>query len=195
MKGSAPACQEGILACAIPLFARGGFSGVSMREIARAVGLNAATLYYHFADKETLYRAAIRQAFADRARLLSAALAAPLPAEERVREFVVNLCGLLHRDPDFPRLLQREILDGDEKRLRFIAEELFGTLFSALTETSRELAPERDPFLLAISIIGLAAYHYQLAPLRAFLPGARPAYDDPAAVAAHIISLLTGYHL
>lgn len=192
MKAPAPACKDGILACAIPLFARAGFNGVSMREIARAVGLNPATLYHHFADKETLYRAAVRQAFANRGRLLSGALTASLPPEERLREFVIRLCRLMDEDPDFTRLLQREILDGDEARLRFLAEEIFGALFKDLARLSRELAPGRDPFLLAISIIGLAVYHYQLAPLRTYLPGARPEHDDPQVVAGHIVSMVMG---
>jgi AcrR family transcriptional regulator len=192
MKATAPTCKDGILACAIPLFARAGFSGVSMREIARSVGLNAATLYHHFADKETLYRAAIREAFANRGRLLFEAMTASLPAEERLREFVVRLCRVMHDDPDFSRLLQREILDGDEARLRFLAEEIFGDIFGALTDLSRELFPARDPFLLAISIIGLAAYHYHLTPLRTYFPGAQPEHNDPQVVAAHIIGLVAG---
>ena len=39
------------------LFAAHGYRGVSMREIADAVGVSKAGLYYHFRDKESLFLA------------------------------------------------------------------------------------------------------------------------------------------
>jgi AcrR family transcriptional regulator len=41
------------------LFARHGYAGTSVRQIAEVSGLTKAGLYYHFADKAALYRAAI----------------------------------------------------------------------------------------------------------------------------------------
>ena len=37
------------------LFVANGYHGVSMREIAEAVGISKAGLYYHFRDKEDLF--------------------------------------------------------------------------------------------------------------------------------------------
>uniref|UniRef100_UPI003452EAA2 TetR/AcrR family transcriptional regulator n=1 Tax=uncultured Acinetobacter sp. TaxID=165433 RepID=UPI003452EAA2 len=42
--------HERILNCSIVLFARSGFHGVSMRQVAEAVGVTVAALYYHFKD-------------------------------------------------------------------------------------------------------------------------------------------------
>lgn len=44
-----------ILRCASNLFARYGFDGVFMRDIATASGVTMATLYYHFSSKEELH--------------------------------------------------------------------------------------------------------------------------------------------
>ena len=48
-----------ILRNAMSLFARQGYAGTSVRQIAEVSGLTKAGLYYHFADKASLYLAAI----------------------------------------------------------------------------------------------------------------------------------------
>lgn len=44
-----------ILAVATELFARRGFEGTSVREIAKAAGVNLAAINYHFQNKQNLY--------------------------------------------------------------------------------------------------------------------------------------------
>ncbi|MCD6388578.1 MAG: TetR/AcrR family transcriptional regulator [Desulfobulbaceae bacterium] len=179
-----------ILEAAIPLFANGGFNGISMRAIAREVGLNAASIYHHFPDKQTLYIKAMAHAFSGKAEILSAALATNASPEQRLKYFVAAFCRIIHDDSNFRKLIQREILEGDESRLRLLAEEVFLDIFFALSSLSRELAPGYDAHLLAISIIGLIVYHYQTAPLRKFQPGSRPDHNDPDVLAAHVTKLL-----
>jgi TetR/AcrR family transcriptional regulator len=55
---------------------------------------------------------------------------------------------------------------------------------------ANELAPDKDSHLLAISIFGLIAYHYQTMPIRIFLPGGKPEHNDSEVVANHVTSLL-----
>lgn len=49
--------QRTILQKATRLFVARGYHGLSMREIAEAVGVSKAALYYHFKDKEALFLA------------------------------------------------------------------------------------------------------------------------------------------
>ena len=51
--------RERILDVALDLFARHGFAGTSVRQLARAVGLRESSLYNHFAGKEAIYHALI----------------------------------------------------------------------------------------------------------------------------------------
>ena len=51
--------RERILDAALELFARQGFAGTSVRQLARAVGLRESSLYNHFAGKEAIYHALI----------------------------------------------------------------------------------------------------------------------------------------
>lgn len=46
-----------ILKSALALFSRQGFHGASIRDIARAVGLTEAAIYYHFPSKRAIIRA------------------------------------------------------------------------------------------------------------------------------------------
>ncbi len=48
---------ERILEEATRLFVASGYNGISMRQIAEAVGVSKAGLYYHFKDKEALFMA------------------------------------------------------------------------------------------------------------------------------------------
>ena len=50
-----------ILVVARPLFVARGFNAVSMQQIADAVGINKATLYHHFRDKEELFLEVVRE--------------------------------------------------------------------------------------------------------------------------------------
>jgi AcrR family transcriptional regulator len=45
------------------LFTQNGFRAVSMQQIADAAGVNKATLYHHFADKEALFVEVLRREF------------------------------------------------------------------------------------------------------------------------------------
>jgi AcrR family transcriptional regulator len=56
---SSATTRERIVAAALDLFARQGFAGTSMRQIATAVGIRAASLYNHFPGKEGLFDAII----------------------------------------------------------------------------------------------------------------------------------------
>jgi AcrR family transcriptional regulator len=51
-----------ILSVALDLFAQRDFASVTVRDIARACGINIALIYYYFGSKEELFRASIEHA-------------------------------------------------------------------------------------------------------------------------------------
>lgn len=59
---TAAARTEAILATSLDLFARRDFTSVTVRDIARACGINIALIYYYFGSKEELFRASIEYA-------------------------------------------------------------------------------------------------------------------------------------
>ncbi|WP_189071298.1 TetR/AcrR family transcriptional regulator [Deinococcus sedimenti] len=55
------------------LFVQSGYHGVSMREVAEAVGVTKPALYHHYADKEALFLAMLEGTLAGLSRLIHAA--------------------------------------------------------------------------------------------------------------------------
>ena len=190
MKSAEPTTKTAILEAAIPLFASAGFNSISMRTIAKQVGITAPTLYHHFPDKQALYIAAVAHAFSRKAKPLSASLSTNKTPDERLKDFVYTFSKLIHDDRDFHKLIQRELLDGDANRLQLLAEQVFLDLFISLTSLSKELDPSFDPHLLAVSIVGLVSYHYQTMPLRKYQPGSKPYHNTPEVLAEHVTHLL-----
>lgn len=57
----APARREQILDVAVQVFARHGFHGTSMNDVAEAVGVTKPVLYQHFDSKQDLYLALLAE--------------------------------------------------------------------------------------------------------------------------------------
>ena len=55
MRSDAQSTKKRILNCASELFSEKGFEGTSIREIAKAAGVNLAAINYHFENKDNLY--------------------------------------------------------------------------------------------------------------------------------------------
>ncbi len=188
MRQRSPKSKIEILEIAIPLFAQAGFDGVSMRNLGKKVGLTAPTLYHHFPDKQTLYLEAIAHIFSRKTKELSIILDSDVSPEQRLKEFVFAFCHIVHDNPDFCKLLQRELLVATH--LRLLDELIYHFFFPSLLSLCAELAPGFDAHLLAVSILGLVLFHYQTTPLRQHLPGSRPEHNDPEVVANHVSCLL-----
>jgi AcrR family transcriptional regulator len=84
----APDLRTRILAEATRLFMAYGYNGISMREIAEAVGVSKAGLYYHFKDKEDLFLAILHESLGAMERITAAARAAGPTARAQVGALV-----------------------------------------------------------------------------------------------------------
>ena len=182
-----------ILKAAIHLFSRQGYEGVSMRNIAEAVNITTPALYNHFKNKQSLYLAAISDTFENKSELLLQALPGQEKPLLRLHRFITQLSQVLHDDPDFHRLMQRELLDGDEERLRYLAQEIFGALFQQMMELLVELNPDCDAHSLAVIIIGMVQKPYELNPLDRFFPYSRQQHNNPAYISGQVMAVLSTY--
>jgi AcrR family transcriptional regulator len=185
-----PKSKTDILDLAIPLFAKSGYAGVSMRDIANVVGIKAASLYHHFPDKQSLYLQAMARAFEDKAQGFAEALTVTGTPKKRLAGFVQIFTTLMSKDPYFRLLLQRELLDGDEQRLKLLAKEVFREPFIAMEELAEELVPGCDTHMVAMSIASLILYHLETAPIRRYLPGGKARHNKPDVIADHVTRLL-----
>lgn len=183
-----------ILHTAITRFSEKGFSAVSMREIASAVGISAPALYNHFDSKEGLYRAAVSAAFADKAQgLLDVLEASELPAITRLERFVSLVCRAIEQDPAFRALMQRELLDGDDVRLDFLGHQIFNQIQQPFMALMRELRPGCDAFLLTEFIFGMIKQHYDMRLLHPHLDLPGSSERSPQQIADQAMQILTPY--
>jgi AcrR family transcriptional regulator len=179
-----------ILQTAVLLFARTGYSGVSMRDIAKAVGISAAALYHHFPDKDSLYLSAVEHACSAKTLQSRLALEATGSPETRLGDFIHTLVRIMGEDPDFRRLLQRELLDGDEHRLKLLATRVFAQQIEEISRLVERIAPDFEAIMLVVSIVGMVIHHLESAPLRRYYPGNKTEYDTSDFLADHISRLV-----
>jgi AcrR family transcriptional regulator len=121
---SAVATTTRILEAAIVAFARQGFHGAALADIAAVAGITRPSLLYHFQSKEQLYVAALGAVFADIDALIALATG---PAHDDVAGTVAGarLMGLIEdfatfaaARPDTTRLLLRAIVADDDPTTR-----------------------------------------------------------------------------
>ncbi|MGD9763545.1 MAG: TetR/AcrR family transcriptional regulator [Candidatus Binatia bacterium] len=106
--------REKILEAAEALFARRGYAGVGMSEIAEAVGLSKSSLFHHFPAKAQLYAATLDRILRELEAALMRALAAGGTPTERLDRWVDTICDLLGERPAHARLLLRSLFEDDD---------------------------------------------------------------------------------
>jgi AcrR family transcriptional regulator len=98
------------LEVARPLFARKGFAGVALQEVGAAAGIRRASLLYHYRSKEELYRTVVDRSFEELTEVLRAAMMSSGSVERSMEATVGAWGGYLEKNPDFARLLLRELV-------------------------------------------------------------------------------------
>jgi AcrR family transcriptional regulator len=105
-----PATRRQILDCSLRLFSERGYARTSVRDIAQAVGITDAAIYYHFSSKRELLRALFEE------RGILAALTDlesldPRPdPEEQLQAISLQALRILSRNRDFIKVLLLEAL-------------------------------------------------------------------------------------
>lgn len=163
--------QANILGAAMALFAKDGFDGVSMRQLAAAVGVTLATLYHYFPDKQALYDAAIREAFEYMTKRMIEATRSDLKGEARLRSFLRALVSLQISDAQEVRLVDRELLEARPETLAKLGSDLFQKPLAALTSIVQELAPQAPAQEMAEHIIAAAYGAAKLRVVRIHMKG------------------------
>jgi TetR/AcrR family transcriptional regulator len=161
--------RDRILDAAEALFARRGFAGVGMSEIAEAVGSSKSTLFHHFPAKVQLHAAVVERILREIEVALLRALAAGGTPVERLDRWVDALTDLLGARPAHARLLLRSLFEDDELS-GALAEEraadatlrrLIGGASDLLREgmASGTLRVANIPHTLQ-TLIGMSIYHF-----------------------------------
>jgi TetR/AcrR family transcriptional regulator len=181
--------RAAVLDAAERLFARRGYAATRLEDVAEAVGVKRAALFYHFRDKQALYDAVIEAAFGDLVERLDAVLARPGSIAARAEGVVAAWVDAVTARPALARLVLRHAADAEERPASplFPAAERFLRLGHELFEAGRrrgELRPlHDDPFHAGSALVGATVFYVSafasLVPAGDFDPLA------PAQIAAH----------
>jgi AcrR family transcriptional regulator len=106
--------RDKILDCAEELFARRGFAGIGLAEVAERVGLGKSSLFHHFRSKAQLYAAVMARLLGRIERVLTDALAAGGAPLQRLDRWLDAVVDVLAAHPTYPRLLLRSLFEDDE---------------------------------------------------------------------------------
>lgn len=100
-----------IIEAAIPLFATRGITGVSVKEIAEAAGVNIALISYYFGGKESLYVLILKQHIELWEDLISKISLTDLSPVAKIQRFAVAAADLHKRHPYLDRLFLSELIN------------------------------------------------------------------------------------
>ena len=181
--------RTAILAAAEQQFARRGYVATRLEDVAAAVDLKRAALFYHFRDKQSLYNAVVADAFGSLGLRLQEAFDAPEPIAVRVERAIEAWVDTVLARPTLARLILRHAAEADEHAAApiFPGASEFMTIGASLYEQARatgEFKPvSDDPYQVASAVVGATVFYVTaLAPL---VPGSQQGALTAERAAAH----------
>ena len=149
--------RELILDAALEVFARRGFHGSSIDEIAHAAGVSKALIYEHFPSKRDLHVSLLERNVQEIFERLAEAAATSDPGEVRLRAGVDAFLEFVETRGDAFRMLFRDAVEPDVAGIvasvqRQAAAAVAGLIASEPRTPMPEVDPERDR--QAIEMIG-----------------------------------------
>jgi AcrR family transcriptional regulator len=181
-----------ILDTAARLLRSGGYHQTTLREIAEAVGIRKASLYYHFGSKEEIVEAVANDGVRFVHEAVSQALAenADAPPRERLEAAVAAHLTALHGNSDYTSASIKAFSFGaipapdSVRRVRRAYEEVWRGLIGEMQET-RVLSPERSAETLRYFLLGA---------LNGSIDWQRPGRFDAAGLAREFTALIAPHN-
>lgn len=172
--------RELILAQAAQLFARQGYSGTSMNQVAAACGISKPALYHYVRDKQQLAATIAQEHVARLEAVVREVEGLPLDPEQRVRELIVRFVSEYAGAQHAHRVLTEDVrfLDADDRERVLDAErrvlDAFAEALAAARPGVTDVAMDKP---LAMLLFGMINWMFTW-----IKPDGRFSYDDMAPV-------------
>ena len=114
-----------VLGAARELFAEHGVDGVSMQDVATRAGVSKANIFHHYASKEALHIAVLRDCVGLPSVSVRDLIASRAPFEQRFLALMRGEIADMLADEPGTRLVVREISQGNPERAQRLAREIF----------------------------------------------------------------------
>ena len=151
-----------LLRAAKKVFAKKGFDGATVKDIAEEAGVNVSLVSYHYQGKENLYRECIKQFGEAGLRAAERLLEEPKSVDEfriRLTLFTEELISRHFEEHEVAQIMQRECNGNDP-----VVAELFDTVFIKyfltlqnffkLAAKNKILHPKADPHMITMLFFG-----------------------------------------
>jgi len=125
--------RKKILNAAENEFARHGFSGARMKTMAKAAGLDKATIYHYFRTKQDIYNAVLAEVIMSFSALASKGFNHDTDPGVELDEFISMLIDFLNKHKSFALIMRQEFSDPARARGKFLLH-----AFSPLIQQVRE---------------------------------------------------------
>lgn len=173
-----------IIDAASEVFADKGYEGARVDELARAAGVNKATLYYQIGDKEAVYHAVITRVLARTADEVCAAVSSTEGCEEKIRHFVSIFARQAGSMRYAAPIMLREVASGG-RNLPDSAMQQMGRMLGALSEGLTEgerlgLFRPVNEFMVHMMIVGSLLLYASNEPIRRRNAENNPEIHDPS---------------
>jgi AcrR family transcriptional regulator len=162
--------REKILDVAEALFARRGYAGVGLREVAGQVGLGKSSLFHHFRSKADLYISVLMRVFERIDERVGPATSGAGSPAERLERGVDALVDVLAEHPTTARLLLRGLFEDDDlpeeagpalAEAEGVLERIVGRVLALVSEGAASGAfRSAAPGHVLQTLIGAVVYHF-----------------------------------
>ena len=163
-----------ILKTAEQIFARDGFAGARMDEIARRAQVNKAMIYYHIGNKRELYADVLHHIFSNAIDRFRTCIQQADTPEKKLRQYLRNIIQTIGQNPGAAAILIREQATGGADFPDVIIKDMskiIMMLVDILNQGQRQGSfRETNPFAVHMLAIGAILLTHTSYPIRRRFP-------------------------
>lgn len=184
-----------LLACAASTFARRGYAGASVAEIAAQAEISKSTVFHHFGSKRALYLAVIETAAQDFASTLETVLEKKGPLDERLSDFQCQHMEHILSNELVTDLVLRELQKSQSTETIHLVRDVLSANFTRLVDfisdaqSQKLLSQTLDPSVAALTLISANVFFFQHRKVLKHLPNFDYA-DRPQPYAKAVIDVI-----
>jgi AcrR family transcriptional regulator len=175
-----------ILFSAMEVFAKSGYEGARIDEIAKRAGVNKAMIYYRIGDKMTLYEEVLHDVFGNTAQRIAENIKDDFSPEEKFKTYIANLATTMVEHPSLPRIMMREVASGWSHFSEAVVKDVAGILVivkDIIDEgVKKGVFIKSNPIIVHMMVIGTMLLFNLSSPVRNnfyhFLEGKRTVTDN-----------------
>jgi len=162
--------KQEILKVAARHFAKRGYEGINLDEIAKELGITKPAIYYHFKNKADLYKAVLMERLRGLVEAIEEAMKEATKPSEKLRLYIESFGSYLQKNSCFAAILAHEFADEgihmDKETTKELSKTL-GKLTAIINEgIEKGLFTLQNPMAVQITIVSTLIMHQTTKPLR-----------------------------